>query len=281
MNAGSIFHDLHSKLVTFLENGESRTIAYLLLDQIGNITKEDVIAGKSVKLVSKALSKLDGYISRLQNHEPIQYILGSTEFHGRKFKVDENVLIPRPETEELVQWCIDENDTPNPVILDVGTGSGCIAITLKKEIPKSNVHALDCSSKTLTTASKNAKYHDCDIKFYETDILKDNLNDMELDMIISNPPYVRRSESTLMADRVNKFEPREALFVDDFNPLVFYKRIILLARENLKKGGKIYFEINEAFGKEVRNLFTPDNFKEIELREDINGKNRMVRAINC
>ena len=219
--------------------------------------------------------------SRLQNQEPIQYILGFTEFQGRKFLVDQNVLIPRPETEELVQWCIAENATPNPDILDIGTGSGCIAITLKMEIPKSNVHALDCSSKALIAASENAKAYECEIKFYETDILKDNLNDMELDIIISNPPYIRKSEATLMADRVNKFEPHEALFVDDFNPLVFYKRIILLARENLKKGGKIYLEINEAFGKEVRNLFTPDNFNEIELREDINGKNRTVRAIKC
>jgi release factor glutamine methyltransferase len=281
MNARSVFHDLHSKLATFLENGESRTIAYLLLDQIGNISKEDVIAEKGVNFASEDHFKLDGYISRLQNQEPIQYILGFTEFHGRKFKVDQNVLIPRPETEELAQWCIDENDTPNPDILDIGTGSGCIAITLKMEIPKSNVHALDCSPKALITASENAKAHGCEIKFYEKDILEDNLNDIKLDIIISNPPYVRRSEATLMADRINKFEPHEALFVDDFNPLVFYKRIILLARENLKKGGEIYFEINEAFGAEVRNLFTPDHFKEIDLREDINGKYRMVRAIKC
>jgi len=279
MNARSLFHDLYASLTTFLENGESRTIAYLLLDQICNISKEDVIAGKGVKFASKAISKLDAYISRLQNHEPIQYILGTAVFYGRKFKVDQNVLIPRPETEELVQWCIGENNTPNPDILDIGTGSGCIAITLKKEIPKSNVYALDFSDNALIIANRNARDHKCDIMFYETDILKDNLNAIELDIIISNPPYVRISESTLMASRVTKFEPPEALFVDDFNPLVYYKRIIILAQDNLRKGGKIYFEINEAFGKEIRNLFTPVHFKDIDLREDINGKIRMVRAI--
>ena len=216
MNARSLFHDLYARLATFLENGESRTIAYLLLDQICNITKEDVIACKGVKFASKVFSKLDGYVSRLQNHEPIQYILGTAVFYGRDFKVDQNVLIPRPETEELVQWCIGENNTPNPDILDIGTGSGCIAITLKKEIPKSNVYALDFSPKALITASENAMDHKCEIKFYETDILKDNLNAIELDIIISNPPYVRKSESALMADRVTKFEPPEALPVTSF-----------------------------------------------------------------
>ena len=279
MNARSLFHDLYASLTTFLENGESRTIAYLLLDQICNISKEDVIAGKGVKFASKAISKLDAYISRLQNHEPIQYILGTAVFYGRKFKVDQNVLIPRPETEELVQWCIGENNTPNPDILDIGTGSGCIAITLKNEIPKSNVYALDFSPNALIIARENARANKCEIKFYETDILKDNLNTLEFDIFISNPPYIRKSESTLMAARVTKFEPPEALFVDDFNPLVYYKRIITLAQDNLRKGGKIYFEINEAFGKEIRNLFTPVHFKDIDLREDINGKIRMVRAI--
>lgn len=281
MNTRSLFHDLYAKLTSFIENGESRTIAYLLLDQICNITKEDVIAGKDVKFTSKAFPKLDGYISRLQNHEPIQYILGTAVFYGREFKVDKNVLIPRPETEELVKWCICENNIPNPDILDIGTGSGCIAITLQKEIPKSNLYALDFSPKALITASENAMDHKCEIKFYEMDILKDNFNAIELDIIISNPPYVRKAESALMADRVTKFEPPEALFVDDFNPLVYYKKIITLAQDNLRKGGKIYFEINEAFGKEIRNLFTPDHFKNVNLREDINGKNRMVRAIKC
>jgi len=281
MNARSLFRDLYTRLTTFLENGESHTIAYLLLAQICNLSKEDVIAGKGVKFASEGFSKLDGYISRLQNHEPIQYILGTAVFYGREFKVDQNVLIPRPETEELIQWCISENNTPNPSILDIGTGSGCIAITLKKEIPKSNVYALDFSLKALITASENAMTHKCEIKFYETDILKDNLNATEFDIIISNPPYVRKSESTLMADRVTKFEPHEAFFVDDFNPLVFYKRIITLAQDNLRKGGKIYFEINEAFGKEMRNLFTSVHFKDVNLRKDIIGKNRMVRAIKC
>lgn len=216
----------------------------------------------------------------LKEHKPIQYILGETEFYGMKFFVNENVLIPRPETEELVEWILsDFPNHENLKALDIGTGSGCIPITLKKNRPDWKIAALDFSEKAIETARNNAKFHQTEIEFIENDFLKMNFNSFEkLDLIISNPPYIGETEKNLMDENVVKFEPHSALFVPDENPFIFYKRIIELAENNLKKGGSIYVEINQNLAEETKSLFE-NSFPNVELKKDISGNNRMIKAI--
>jgi len=275
MNARSLFQDLYTRLITFLENGESRTIAYLLLDKIYNITKEDVIAGKGVKFASKVSSKLDGYVSRLQNHEPIQYILGTSVFYGREFKVDKNVLIPRPETEELVDLIIREANNRSVKILDVGTGSGCIAITLALNLSHADVYAIDSKSDILSLAIDNGRGLNASVTFWKADIFEDAF-EHEFDIIVSNPPYVLESEKSLMNNRVLLFEPVNALFVPDNDPLIFYERIIHISQDHLRIGGNIYFEINEKFGSKIKLLLENSSFKNVSIRKDINQNDRFA-----
>jgi len=275
MNARSLFHDLYTRLTTFLENGESRTIAYLLLAQICNITKEDIIADKGVKFTGKAFSKLDRYISRLKNHEPIQYILGRAVFYGREFKVDQNVLIPRPETEELVDLVIREANNKSVKILDVGTGSGCIAITLALNLSQADVYAIDSKSDILSVAIDNGRGLNASVTFWKADLFEDAF-EHEFDIIVSNPPYVLESEKSLMNNRVLLFEPVNALFVPDNDPLIFYERIIHISQDHLRIGGKIYFEINEKFGSKIKLLLENSSFKNVSIRKDINQNDRFA-----
>jgi len=275
MNARSLFHDLYARLTTFLENGESRTIAYLLLAQICNITREDVIAGNGVRFTGKAFSKLDRYISRLKNHEPIQYILGRAVFYGREFKVDQNVLIPRPETEELVDLVIREANNRSVKILDVGTGSGCIAITLALNLSQADVYAIDSKSDILSVAIDNGRGLNASVTFWKADIFEDAF-EHEFDIIVSNPPYVLESEKSLMNNRVLLFEPVNALFVPDNDPLIFYERIIHISQDHLRIGGNIYFEINEKFGSKIKLLLENSSFKNVSIRKDINQNDRFA-----
>ncbi|MEH6407744.1 MAG: peptide chain release factor N(5)-glutamine methyltransferase [Leeuwenhoekiella sp.] len=222
-------------------------------------------------------------LTRLKNHEPLQYILGETEFFGLKFKVTSDVLIPRPETEELVEWIVNDcallkNKSPLK-ILDIGTGSGCIAVSLAKNIGNVQVYALDISAKALAVAKKNAEFNGVKVNFIELNILNCDDFEVQFDIIISNPPYVREQEKAMMQANVLDNEPHQALFVSDDNPLLFYQKITKLASENLKVGGMLFFEINEYLGEETRNLIENNGFSDVILRKDIFEKDRMLKGI--
>ena len=214
----------------------------------------------------------------MRHFEPIQYILGETEFYGLPFKVTPATLIPRPETEELVDWII-ANCNKNPkTLLDIGTGSGCIAIALAKNLPAVKVSAMDISEEALKVASENAIYNKVTVNFSKKDILGTSTLPQKYDVIISNPPYVRNSEKEMMQKNVLDFEPASALFVEDDNPLLFYSKIAKLAKNYLNPNGFLFFEINEYLSKEVIQLLERESFSEIELKQDFFGKDRMIKC---
>lgn len=222
----------------------------------------------------------------LKQHMPIQYILGETEFYDLTFKVNKDVLIPRPETEELVDWVINdlEHQTTALTILDIGTGSGCIAISLAKNLPNAKVYALDVSATALEVAKQNADFNNASVNFFQNDILtisKTKIPQLshKFDTIVSNPPYVRELEKTLMKPNVLNFEPHLALFVKNSDPLQFYDAIIKFSEHHLKKGGALFFEINEFLGIQVIELFKKYNFTNIALKQDIFKKDRMLKGI--
>ncbi len=220
-------------------------------------------------------------LARLQKEEPLQYILGETEFMDFTITVNPDVLIPRPETEELVEWMVSQYEKePSKIqLLDMGTGSGCIAIALSKLLPNAMVTALDISSKAITTAKKNANLNEAPVVFKEADMLSPDLDlDTKFDGIVSNPPYVREQEKRQMANNVNKYEPHQALFVTDGNPLVFYEAIAHFAQNHLKPNGNVFLEINQYLGEQTKQLFVDKNFTQIELKKDIFGNDRMLSA---
>ena len=216
----------------------------------------------------------------LKDHTPIQYILGETEFYGMKFFVNENVLIPRPETEELVEWILKEVKNAELKIIDIGTGSGCIPVVLKKNLPNAAIWAMDLSEKAIEMAQINAEYHQTDIQFLQNDFLHMNFKELpEFDIIVSNPPYIGETEKNTMDENVVKFEPHSALFVPDENPLIFYEKIVEFAKQKLKPNGKIFVEINQNLARETNKLFQ-NNFENTELRKDISGNFRMIKIFN-
>jgi len=218
---------------------------------------------------------------RLKNFEPIQYILGETEFYGLKLAVNPFVLIPRPETEELVQWIIKSQLPENCKILDIGTGSGCIALALKNELKNAEVFGTDISENALVVARQNAIKNNLDVDFFQADILKwEKIDWKTFDVIVSNPPYIRESEKKLIHPNVINHEPASALFVADSNPLVFYRSIAIFAKKQLSGNGLLFFEINENLGSEMKKMLICFGFSEIEIRKDINRKNRMVCCRN-
>jgi release factor glutamine methyltransferase len=229
------------------------------------------------------LLKFNFAVKDLKKEKPLQYILGKADFYGLKFIVDENVLIPRPETEELVHLIIKDVKSSGltaPIsILDIGTGSGCIPVTLKKHIPRADVFAVDISEKALEMAHLNATINAVEVNFILFDILSDSEFPVpDLDIIVSNPPYVKLSEKETMKENVLAYEPHIALFVNDEDALLFYRAIANHALKKLKPGGKIYFEINEELGFETKELMEQKGFKNVELIKDINNKNRILRG---
>lgn len=235
--------------------------------------------GKELSLEEK--EKFESALHRLSLHEPVQYIIGETEFFGLKFKVNKNVLIPRPETEELVQWILDnvaESKNPSNIkILDIGTGSGCIAISLAKNLPNAEIFALDISEKALKTAKENAGLNKVNVNFIQADILNLEALTGKFDIIVSNPPYVREMEKIEMHRNVLENEPDLALYVKDTDPLIFYRLISKLARAGLQKNGNIYFEINQYLANETEEILKNSGFK-TELKKDIFGNYRMLRG---
>jgi len=235
--------------------------------------------GKELSLEEK--QKFESAIHRLSLHEPIQYIIGETEFLGLKFKVDKNVLIPRPETEELVQWILDDvgesKNTPKLKILDIGTGSGCIAISLAKNLPGAEIFALDISEKALKTARENAGLNKVNVNFIQADILNLEALTGKFDVIVSNPPYVREMEKVEMHRNVLENEPDMALYVKDTDPLIFYGTIAKLAQAGLQENGNLYFEINQYLANETEEILKNSCFN-TELKKDIFGNYRMLRG---
>ena len=224
-------------------------------------------------------------LAALKLEKPLQYITGEAHFFGLKFKVSPGVLIPRPETEELVAWIVEElqgkakKEEGELRILDMGTGSGCIAITLAKEFPNAEVYAIDISENALAMANANAQANEVVVHFLQEDILSLEKLNKTFDIIVSNPPYVREMEKETIKNNVKNYEPSLALFVPDENPLVFYERIAHFAKKNLKQGGVLYVELNEFLGMETKRLLEAQNFSEIELRKDLFEKDRMLKGI--
>ncbi len=225
-------------------------------------------------------------ISRLEKFEPIQYIIGDTEFFGLPFLVNKDVLIPRPETEELVSWIINDSKNKLANILDVGTGSGCIAISLANKLKNATVSAIDISDKALSIAKQNASLNKVNVNFMSVDVLKFEKSeqlishlDSKYDVIVSNPPYVRMLEKELMQPNVIEHEPNIALFVEDEDPLLFYRKISQLSKQYLKQDGVLYFEINEYLSKEMKVMLDSEGFKNIEIKNDIFEKDRMIKCI--
>ena len=222
-------------------------------------------------------------LTRLKNYEPIQYILGATEFYSLPFKVDRNVLIPRPETEELVDWILETTKNQKQIaktikILDIGTGSGCIAVALAKNLPQAEVWALDISKNALNIARQNADLNEVSIRFIEANILTLETLSTKFDVILSNPPYVKQAEKLLMKPNVLNHEPHLALFVNNENPLIFYDKIADFAKTNLSSDGTLFFEINQYFGAELSALLKQKGFTNIELKQDLFAVDRMVMA---
>lgn len=240
-----------------------------------NINSEIFLSEENILLLKEITEKL-------LNHKPVQYVIGSSDFYGLKFDVNPSVLIPRPETEELVYWIVQtcrEFSISHPDILDIGTGSGCIAITLKKKVRDATVTAWDLSDSALSTARANALKNEVEVQFKMRDILSLPPESKEkFDIIVSNPPYIPRSEKHLMGKNVFMHEPEMALFADDADPLIFYRKIIFFATTELKSGGYLFFECNEYNAEAVEDLFASLPFSEIILQRDMSGKDRMIRA---
>lgn len=228
--------------------------------------------------------KILNALELLKQQKPIQYIIGETEFYGLPIKVNDHVLIPRPETEELVAWVLKKNDGNNPInILDIGTGSGCIAISLAKNLPNAKVYALDVSAEALKIAKQNADLNDVNVEFIEADILTAGHTELvsvshKFNIIVSNPPYIRAQEKELMKANVIDNEPHLALFVKDKNPLLFYEAITQFASNNLTNEGQLFFEINEYLGNDMIELLNDNDFRNIELKQDIFRKDRMIKG---
>lgn len=253
----------------------------LLIDKYLGLNSVDLIVKPDLNLKINELELLLAARERLFNNEPIQYILGETEFYGYKFTVTPDVLIPRPETEELVEWILsDLKNAKNQrnTILDIGTGSGCIAVSLAKNRPEDSVSALDISNKALQLAEHNAEMNTVKLHLLEHDILNLEQLPQNYSVIVSNPPYVRNLEKAEMHANVLRFEPDQALFVEDDNPLIFYKKISELAYESLEEGGFLYFEINEYLSEETLSLVKFTGFSNVELRKDFADKPRMIKA---
>ncbi len=274
--------DLKQYIQNALKNyssDEAEALSIYILQEAFGFSRANLHSNKVTKLSSVQKSYLDEILQRLSRHEPIQYILGKCYFYDLVFEVNPDVLIPRPETEELVFWILEDYKSHQPKILDIGTGSGCIAITLAKKLPDSDVSAWDISEKALKTAKINAENYKVDVNFKQVNIF--HFNDIcedKFDLIVSNPPYICSIEKKDMKRNVLDYEPETALFVTDENPLIFYEKISDFALQNLSTDGSLYFEINRRMGEEMKTMLKNKGFSKIELRKDISQNDRMIKA---
>ena len=264
---------------------ELQSIFYLLAEKLLHLSRIDITLQLDNTLTSDEEINFNQAIDRLKIYEPVQYILGETEFFGYPFLVNKQVLIPRPETEELVSWIIEDVDKKETTILDIGTGSGCIAISLAKKLNNAVVSAIDISNKAIEVAKKNALINNVNVEYSSVDVL--NFEDKlvlqdkwksKFDIIVSNPPYVRMQEKKLMQLNVIDHEPDIALFVEDDDPLLFYRKISQLSKQYLRHNGTLYLEINEYLGLEMEKMLNKAGFKHVLLKKDMFGKNRMIKC---
>ena len=259
---------------------DEREIQALYFGMMNRILHRDktylLVHQQDLEMDEEEMRIYENSVSRLKKSEPVQYIFNDSEFFGLHFYVDSNVLIPRPETEELIEWILQENQISN--ILDIGTGSGCIAISLKKNRPDANVHALDISEEAIRIAQRNASTNQVDVRFRIDDILRPAENHATFDVIVSNPPYITEKEKHTMHKNVLDYEPHLALFVSDEDPLLYYRKISEFAHNHLCENGKLFFETNEKFAVETANMLKENGFDEVIVKKDINGKNRMIRC---
>ena len=268
------------KLTALYGNMEAESFFHLVLEDFKKLKRVDLALEPDLKFSPDELIQWNTVLELLLKEIPIQYILGKAHFYGLEFEVSPSVLIPRPETEELVDWILSENPTiqksDNLKILDIGTGSGCIAISLAKNLPNAKVSAIDVSEKALEVAKRNAASNVVNVTFIQQNILETENLPQSFDIIVSNPPYVRNLEKEEIKNNVLENEPHLALFVDDHDALIFYRKIVELATKNLSKNGQLYFEINQYLAKETMDLLETSGFSHMELRKDIYGNNRMV-----
>jgi len=270
------------ELSPFYDAYEAESFFYLILEDKHKLRQIDLALNHELVFDENDFVIWDELLKQLKKEVPIQYLLGKTNFYGLDFEVNENVLIPRPETEELVEWIINENTSPAKNkkirILDIGTGTGCIAISLAKNLPNAEVFGIDVSKKAIETAKRNALKNNVDVTFMFLNILETEEFTCQFDIIVSNPPYVRNLEKVEIKKNVLDYEPHLALFVEDTDPLIFYRKIASLSKNGLQKSGKLYFEINQYLGKEMIDLLENMNFKNVELRKDIYDNDRMIKG---
>lgn len=271
-----------NSLKNIQDEQEIESFFFILTEYLHNLKRVDVALNPNFKLSEYDVEKWNAILADLQQEKPIQYITGEAWFYGLRFEVNENTLIPRPETEELVEWIIESQkskvQSQKLEILDIGTGTGCIPISLKVNLPQANVSAIDVSEKALEVAKRNAASNKVEINFIITNILEVKDLNQHFDIIVSNPPYVRNLEKQEIKKNVLEYEPHLALFVEDTDALLFYRKIAQLALKNLSPNGLLFFEINQYLGKETVELLENLGFKNIELKKDIYGNDRMVKS---
>ncbi|HLW15278.1 MAG TPA: peptide chain release factor N(5)-glutamine methyltransferase [Flavobacteriaceae bacterium] len=272
--------EFYSQLEAIYPETEIAGIYGLLLEEYMGITRVEAALRAQEVLTGSELNLLQRALERLLKQEPIQYILGKTSFYGLSIKVNSATLIPRPETEELVSWILNDFEkTKNKIkAVDIGTGSGCIALALKKNLTQSEITAIDVSSEALEVVKQNAKELELPLDVLQLDILKNSLPIGDLDFMVSNPPYVCETEKLQMRSNVLEFEPSLALFVDDSDPLIFYRRILQVANKAVKERGSVYFEINERFSEETIKMAKEIGWHTIQVKKDIFGRDRMMRC---
>ena len=269
------YNELHS----IYPNTEILSFFNILMEEVLGLNRIEIAFNLNKSIDQKSVTVLQNALKQLKTQVPIQYIIGSTTFCDLKFKVSNDVLIPRPETEELVQWIIDDFKNQKPIkILDIGTGSGCIAISLAKFLPNAELYAMDISEKAIEMAKQNAKLNNVDINFIQADILALQQLNQSFDCIVSNPPYVQNQEKNQMEKNVLDFEPHQALFVPDNNPLIFYNAIAAFAQNHMNKNSSLYFEINRLFGAKIIEMLQNKGFNQVILKQDFYNADRMIKA---
>jgi release factor glutamine methyltransferase len=279
-NSSELLRKLTDELEPLYGRNEAKSISFIIIENIFGWYKTYIIAGEPLDGFSDSIFfKLESYMYRLKNFEPVQYIISEALFYGRKYFVDKTVLVPRPETEELVSLVISQHKAKSEIkLLDVGTGSGCIAITIDKDLPPTEVYAMDVDRDTLQTARKNAMIHNSQVMFVQDDIFNPQPSYPVFDVVVSNPPYVTESEKSFMNRNVLDYEPPLALFVPDEDAIKFYTAITNFCEFYLQPEGKLYFEINERLGNKVIDLLKSRNYEEVYLFKDFNNKNRIISA---
>ncbi|MEF2622123.1 MAG: peptide chain release factor N(5)-glutamine methyltransferase [Xylanibacter rarus] len=275
------YRELWRTLEPLYGNGEARAVTDYVLDVCFGLSKADILCGAVEEMTAEKTAELNKIFGHLTEGEPVQYVLGRAEFCGRWFSVRPGVLIPRPETEELCAWITaDSKASASPKVLDIGTGSGCIAITLQLDMPESKVTAWDISADALDVARENAQQLGANVNFVRQDALNAK-PEGEWDVIVSNPPYICEKEKKDMAVNVLEHEPHTALFVPDADPLLFYRAITRLAVQTLNKGGRLYFEINPIYADDTCHMMRAEGMTAVELRSDMYGKQRMAKGVKA